>query len=79
MRLLENHRADAEQRGHDGDAEPEAARQDGRADRPRRERAKRDPENHPATTMPLFIASRRPARAATTGLCVTTTMAVPSA
>ena len=46
MRLLENHVADAEQRGHHRDAEPEAAGQHRRTNRPRRQRAEREPQNH---------------------------------
>ena len=77
MCLLENDVADAEQRRHDRDAESEPAREHCRADRTWGQRAEREPQDH-ATTVPLFIASRRCARSATTGLCVTTTIAVPS-
>ena len=56
MRLLENHVADAEQRGHHGDAEPEPAREHRRADRTRRQRSQREPQDHDVITRPLFIA-----------------------
>ena len=79
MRLLEDHLADAEQRRHHGDAETEAGR----------EHRACGPDGSPAiaaraggSTRPASRSSspgRRDARAASAGLCVTTTMAVPSA
>ena len=80
MRLLENDVADAEQRRHHGDAEAEAARPAppsaiGRvaSDRSASRRITC------VTTRPLFIARWRRRARATAGLCVTTTIAVPSA
>ena len=82
-RLLQDHVADAEQRHHHADAEPEADGQHDAADRPRRQRAERDPDDHRACSVPSTIAPSRIcivrlARAATAGSWVTTTTAVPS-
>src|SRR3954470_12334798 len=78
MRLLEDHLADPEQLRHHRNRQPEADRQHGAAHRPGDERTDRQPDDHP-TNRPLLIARRRVARAASAGLWVTTSTAVPSA
>src|SRR5437868_6539583 len=78
VRLLENHLTDAEQLHHDADPQTEAGREHRASQGPRGERANGKSNDH-ATRLPLFMASRRDARIANVGLCVTTRMAVPSA
>ena len=73
MRLLEDDLADAEQLHHHADAQAEADGEHRGAKRTGGQRSQRQPENH-STSLPLFIARRRDARAASAGLCVTTSI-----
>src|SRR5688572_21944576 len=80
--LVEDYASNAEQRSHDGDAAPETSGKDEAADRPRQQRAERQRQDHwhfSSIMRPSRILSRRCARDATAGSCVTTTTAVPSA